>query len=440
MTALARRGWVPADSEDLVQRLAADAAGAAPADIAARIEALAVRSRALHEAESFNLNPAANVMNPRAEALLASGLGQRPSLGWPGAKYETGLQAIEEIEVLTAELAAQVFRARHAEIRAPSGAVANLMAFMALATPGDAILAPPAAIGGHVTHHAPGAAGLYGLVVHDAPVNAADYSVDPDGLRAAARRIRPRIITLGGSLNLWPHPVAEARAIADEVGAALMFDAAHLSGPIAGGAWPDPLAEGAHVMTMSAYKSLGGPPSGLIVTNEAEIAQRLDAIAFPGLTANYDAAKAAALGVTLTDWLAQGPAYAAEMRRVARAFAAALHAQGVAVHGDPARGFTGSHAFALEAGPHGGGEALARRLEAAGLLASAIGLPDGQGGTREGLRLGVNEAVRWGLDVQGAEALAALLARAATEDPATVRPDVQALRRRCRTLRFVDAA
>src|SRR5690606_34263997 len=121
------------------------------------------------------------------------------------------------------------------------------------------------------------------------------YSVDVDGLARLAREVRPKLITLGGSLNLEPHPVAEARAIADEVGAVLMFDAAHLCGMIAGGAWENPLDQGAHLMTMSTYKSLGGPSGGLVVTNDAGLAERLDAIAFPGLTANFDAGRVAAL-------------------------------------------------------------------------------------------------------------------------------------------------
>ena len=131
-----------------------------------------------------------------------------------------------------------------------------------------------------------------------------------EGDEALARRVRPALISIGGSLNLSHHPMSELRAVADEVGAVLLFDAAHLSGLIAGGAWPNPLREGAHVMTMSAYKSLAGPPSGLLLTTEADIAERVDAIAFPGLTANFDAANTAALAVTLTDWQAHGAEHA----------------------------------------------------------------------------------------------------------------------------------
>ena len=159
MPQLASRPWVPAACETYIQRLAEDAAKPS-ATVAARLGQLIDRNREIHDRDCFNLNPATNVMSPRAEAALASGIGSRPSLGYPGDKYEMGLEAIEEIEVITAELAAKVFHATYAEIRVGSGALANLYGFMALAKPGDSIIAPPGSIGGHVTHHAAGCAGL----------------------------------------------------------------------------------------------------------------------------------------------------------------------------------------------------------------------------------------------------------------------------------------
>ena len=422
MTDLAPRPWLsdPARAREEALPL--------PGDPVGRIEALARAANATHDAEAFNLNPATNVMNPRAEALLASGIGTRPSLGHPGEKYEMGLSEIEEIEIIAARLAARVFGAAHVELRVPSGAIANLMAFMALAKPGDAIIAPPAAIGGHVTHHEPGCAGLYGLAVHEGPVDASGYTIDVDALRDMARRVRPKIITLGQSLNLFPHPVAEVRAIADEVGATLMFDAAHLCGMIAGGTWANPLAEGAHVMTMSTYKSLGGPAGGLIVTNDADIARRLDAVAFPGLTANFDVAKTAALGVTLHDWVTHGPACARAMVALSRALAQAAMAEGLPVFATD-RGATESHAFALDARGFGGGQAMARRLERAGFLACGIGLPVAPvAGDMNGLRLGTPELTRRGVTPADAPAIMALFARALRDDPDGVAPETRALR------------
>ncbi|MCC6716341.1 MAG: aminotransferase class I/II-fold pyridoxal phosphate-dependent enzyme [Acetobacteraceae bacterium] len=437
MTHLARRAWVPPGCEDHVLALAGRVA-APSAAVAARIEALVARNSEIHDRDCFNLNPATNVMNPAAEAVLARGLGSRPSLGYPGDKYEMGLEAIEEIEVIAAELAAEVFGATHAEIRVASGAMANLYGFMALAKPGDAIIAPPPAMGGHVTHHAAGCAGLYGLVTHPAPVDADGYTVDLDGLRALARQVRPRIITIGGSLNLFAHPVRAIRAIADEVGAHVLFDAAHQCGIIAGGVWANPLDEGAHLMTMSTYKSLGGPAGGLIVTRDAAIAERLDRIAYPGMTANFDAAKSAALAITLLDWREHGCAYAQAMVALAQALATSLDALGVKVFAAE-RGMTTSHQFAVLAAPFGGGQAASRTLRRAGFLACGIGLPVAEvAGDLNGLRIGTPELVRRGVTSADAPALAALIAEGLRSNaPESVAPRTAALRGRFLGMHYI---
>jgi glycine hydroxymethyltransferase len=438
MTHLLRRHWLPSASEDRVQAIAQALSVAPSARVAERIEGLAAENRRIHDEQCFNLDPAANVMNPRAEALLASGMGSRPSLGYPGDKYEMGKEAIEEIEVIAAELAADVFKARFAEIRVGSGALANLYAFMALAKPGDAIIAPPASIGGHVTHHEAGCAGLYGLAIYHSPVAADGFTVDVKALAGMAQQVKPKIITIGGSLNLFPHPVREIRAVADEVGAKVLFDAAHQCGLIAGLVWPNPLAVGAHVMTMSTYKSLGGPAGGLIVTNEVEIAKRLDFIAFPGMTANFDAAKSAALAMSLLDWREQGTAYAKAMVDVAQALAAELARRGVPVF-ETSRGVTQSHQFAIRAAAYGGGQKVAKKLRKAGFLACGIGLPiDEVKGDANGLRIGTPELVRRGVTVADVPEIAALLAEAlASNDPETIAPRTAALRARFKGVHFL---
>ena len=105
---LEKRNWVPEACEARVQGIAQQTAKRSASENAARLDGLIAENRDIHERECFNLNPATNVMNPRAEAMLASGLGSRPSLGYPGDKYEMGLEAIEEIEVIAADLAAQI--------------------------------------------------------------------------------------------------------------------------------------------------------------------------------------------------------------------------------------------------------------------------------------------------------------------------------------------
>ncbi len=435
---LVRRAWVPDEVESYILGVAGDVAGSSSNAICARIDALIALNRQIHERECFNLNPATNVMNPRAEAALAAGLGSRPSLGYPGDKYEMGLEAIGEIEVIAAELAAEIFQAKYAEIRVASGAMANLYGFMATCRPGDVIIAPPASIGGHVTHHGAGCAGLYGLVVHEAPINADGYTIDLAGLRDLALRVRPKLITVGGSLNLFAHPVREVRAIADEVGAWVLFDAAHQCGIIAGRVWANPLSEGAHLMGMSTYKSLGGPAGGLIVTNDAEIARRLDAIAYPGMTANFDAGKSAALAITLLDWRDYGAAYAAKMVAVSRALARALSGMGLPVFGSE-RGFTRSHQFAIAAAGFGGGQAASKILRRAGFLACGIGLPIAAvDGDMNGLRIGTPELVRWGVTEADVPELAGLIVEGLrSNDPAGVAVRVAEMRKRFSTLHYM---
>lgn len=439
MTKLEQRYWVPPHAETYVQSLAARFAAQDADALEHDLLALVNENRAIHERDCINLNPATNVMNPKAEALLGAGLGARPSLGYPGDKYEMGLEAIEKIEVMAAQLAAQVFGARFAEIRVGSGALANLYVFMATAKPGDSIIAPPPSVGGHVTHHAAGAAGCYGLLTHPAPIDPASYTVDVEALRADALRLRPKLITMGGSLNLFAHPIRAIRAVADEIGACVLFDAAHMSGMIAGRAWQQPLEEGAHVMTMSTYKSLGGPPSGLIVTNDADIARKLDAIAYPGLTANFDAAKSAALAMTLLDWKVHGRGYAAAMAETARALAEALAAKGVPVFARKS-GMTASHQLAIEAGAFGGGQTAAKLLRQANILTCGIGLPIAPvEGDVNGLRLGTPEIVRWGMTPSDMPALASFMADVLSgkRSAQSVAPEVTAFRRRFTKLHYM---
>lgn len=438
MTVLSQRPWVPPHCDSLVQRIADETSRSSSEQINARLDQLVEQNRGIHEHDCFNLNPATNVMNPRAEAMLSAGLGSRPSLGYPGDKYEMGLEAIEEIEVIAAELCAEIFAAQYAEIRVASGAMANLYGFMAVARPGDAIIVPPASIGGHVTHHDAGCAGLYGLEIYQAPVVADGYTVDMDRLRALANKVQPKLITIGGSLNLVPHPVSDIRAIADDVKAKLLFDAAHQCGIIAAGAWPNPLTQGAHLMTMSTYKSLGGPAGGLIVSNDAEIAERLDQIAFPGMTANFDAAKSAALAITMLDWRDHGEAYGAAMVDLAKTLANALADNDLPVHGK-GFGYTQSHQFAVEAAAYGGGQAASRKLRKAGFLACGIGLPgEPVAGDMNGLRIGTPELARWGVKPEHCNKLAGLIARALkTNDPVSLADEVSAFRREFTNLHYV---
>ena len=435
---------------DLVNRryseLAAHAADLAPADRLRHIGALVEEQARWVDRECLNLNAATNVMNPYAGQLAASGIGSRPSLGLPGDKYETGLAPAEELEVMASELARRVFRCAYAETRMLSGAMANLAVFMATSRPGDIIFSLPPAAGGHATHQSFAAPGLYGLDVRPIPLLSdevtATWRVDLDALATAVQAAQPRLIILGGSLALAPYPIREVATIAHAVGARLLFDAAHLSLLVAGEAFQQPLRDGADVITGSTYKALGGPPGGLILTDDAELAARLDTIAYPGLTANNDLGRVAALAVALNDLVIYGHEYAARCVETAQALVVALSAEGFPVAGHTPT-YTVTHHVAVDARRWDGGTHAARLLEPANILATGIGLPLPElSGDQNGLRFGSQELVRWGMGPDEMPLVARLIARVLLHDePASsLRDEVTAFRRDYQQIQFTLSA
>ena len=398
-------------------------------------------TNAISIASSIGLNAGTNVMNPRAAALLGRSLGNRPSLGYPGDKYEMGMEAAGEIEVIAENLVKRLFDAPYAEIRVGSGALANLYAFMATAKPGDRIMAFTGEMGGHVTHHKAGAAGLYGLETHPVPFDADHMTIDLERLRKDAKQLQPKLITVAGSLCLYPYPVREVREIADEIGAFVLYDAAHMAGIIAGQRFQKPLAEGAHLMTMSTYKAFGGPPSGLVLTTEPELARRLDEIAYPGMTANFDLGKTAALAISTMDLIAHGKAYADQCIRNAQALGQALSNQGIAVHRTEGREVTTeSHHLALHSAPYGGGQTASKHLATANILLCGIGLPlPPVEGDLNGIRIGTQEVTRFGMREDAMGEIAGLMKRVMIdrEDPASVKTDVMGFRRQYQEMTFI---
>jgi glycine hydroxymethyltransferase len=436
---IATKPWLPADC---VRRIA-EIEKLLPVDldaVEARVMALVADHERHMDRQSIGLNAGTNVMNPRAAALMARSLGNRPSLGHPGDKYEMGMEHAEAIEVIAEDLAKRLFGAPYAELRVASGAMANLYCFMATARPGERIMAFGPEAGGHVTHHKAGAAGLYGIETHPVPFDGARMTVDLDRLRAEAKRLRPKLITVAGSLCLFPYPVREIREIADEIEAYVLYDAAHMAGMIAGGRFQAPLVEGAHLMTMSTYKAFGGPPAGLILTTDARLAERLDRIAYPGMTANFDLGKTAALAISILDLLAHRAAYADQCIRNAQALGRALEAEGLPVHGVEGRGHTESHHLALRAAPFGGGQAAAKRLAQANILLCGIGLPlPPVEGDLNGIRIGTQEVTRLGMREDDMAQVGGFVGRFLVkgESAETLRRDVIAFRRAYQRLHFV---
>lgn len=388
----------------------------------------------------INLYPGTNIMSPIVTDLLGSSVASRASEGHPGSKYQTGLQWVEEAEVMASELIRRVFGATYAEVRALSGSMANMAVLNGLTEPGDPIFSLTTAAGAHISHGKAGAAGYRRLEIHPIPYDPQEWRIDLDKLRDEVRAVKPRMIILGASLILFSYPVEAIRALADEVGAILMYDAAHVAGMIAGGQWQNPLKEGAHVMTASTYKSFGGPPGGIVLTNDAEIARKADHAVFPGMTANFHTNRMAPLAVAAAEMMAFGEVYAQQCAENAQALASAFVRSGLTPAGR-ARGYSAGHMLALDVRENGGGKHAATALEDAHLICNMNLLPwDTLKDLRDpsGLRLAVHEVTRWGMGTAEMERIADLFHRVLVEGESAedVRPDVLALKSQHSTLHY----
>jgi glycine hydroxymethyltransferase len=222
-----------------------------------------------------------NFTSPAVLRATGTVLTNKYSEGYPGKRYYGGNEVIDEVEDLARERAKSLFGAEYANVQPHSGANANLAAYMALLEPGDTVLGLRLDQGGHLTHGSPvNASGrLYNFVSYG--VTPSDERIDLDQVRDLALEHRPKLIVTGATAYARIIDPAPFRAIADEVGALFMFDAAHIAGLIAGDAHPSPVPD-ADVVTFTTHKTLRGPRGGAILA-KAEIGEKFDKSVFPGL-------------------------------------------------------------------------------------------------------------------------------------------------------------
>jgi glycine hydroxymethyltransferase len=243
-----------------------------------------------------------NIVSKAVLEAAGSVLTNKYAEGYPGRRYYGGCQYVDIAEQLAIERAKQLFGCGFANVQPSSGSQANQGVFMALAKPGDTILGLSLAAGGHLTHGSPvNQSGKWFKAVSYG-VRRQDHRIDMDEVRSLAKANSPRIIIAGGSAYPRNIDFAAFRSVADEVGAFLMVDMAHFAGLVAGGASPSPIPH-AHVVTTTTHKTLRGPRGGMILTNDADIAKKIDSAIFPGIQGgplmHVIAAKAAALGEAL---------------------------------------------------------------------------------------------------------------------------------------------
>ena len=222
--------------------------------------------------------------------------------GLPGRRYYGGCQFVDVAESLAIERVTKLFGCRFANVQAHSGASANVAAFLALMRPGDTFLGLSLAAGGHLTHGSP--VNLSGRWFKPVPymVRPDDHRIDYEQMRKLAQEHRPKVIIAGGSAYPRIIDFRRCREIADEVGAYVMVDMAHFAGLVAGGVHPSPFPH-AHVVTSTTHKTLRGPRGGFILTDDEELAKKINSAIFPGLQGgplmHVVAAKAVAFGEAL---------------------------------------------------------------------------------------------------------------------------------------------
>ena len=372
-----------------------------------------------------------NLMSRKARLLAASDLAHRYAEGVVGHRFYQGCRYIDLIEAKTIELAKDLFRAEHVNVQPTSGVNANIAAFFALAKPGDTIMSLDVPQGGHISHVRYSAAGVRGLCVIPHPFDSEIMNIDSDRMAAMIRDKKPRIVLLGGSLFLFPHPVKEASDAASEVGATVVYDGAHVLGLIAGKRFQDPLREGADVVTGSTHKTFPGPQGAIIFCKE-EQREKIDEAVFPGTVSNHHLHHLAGLGVSLAEMIEFGEDYASDVIANAKSLAQSLYERGFDVLCEP-YGFTESHQVAVNVTKAGGSTEIATRLEEANIIVNKNLLPgDPVSVTVEpsGIRIGTQELTRIGMGASEMEVIAEFFKRIVFdhESPESVRSDVVELK------------
>jgi len=297
--------------------------------------------------EEIELIASENMVSRAVLETAGSVLTNKYAEGYPGNRYYGGCQHMDEAETLAIERAKKLFKCRFANVQSHSGSTANQAAFLALMKPGDTFMGLSLAAGGHLTHGAP--VNLSGKWFKVVPygVRRQDHRIDMDEVAALAREHEPRVIVVGGSAYPRVIDFAGFRAIADEVGAYLMVDMAHFAGLVAGGVHPSPFPH-AHVVTSTTHKTLRGPRGAMILSNEEDLAKKINSAVFPvlqgGPLMHIIDAKAVAFGEALRP---EFRAYARAVVENAKALGEVLNAAGY----DLVSGGTDTHLLLVDLRP-----------------------------------------------------------------------------------------
>ena len=333
----------------------------------------AVEDELRRQRSSIELIASENFVSPAVMEAVGSPLTNKYAEGLPGKRYYGGCWAVDEVESLARDRACRLFGSAHANVQPHSGAQANYAALSSLANPGDKIMGMALDNGGHLTHGSPAnfSGRLYEVVSYG--VDPQTERIDYDAVAALAEAERPRVVIAGASA--YPRLIDFERfaRIARSVGAALMVDMAHIAGLVATGRHPSPVPH-ADVVTSTTHKTLRGPRGGLILSNDDELARRLDSAVFPGSQGgpleHVIAGKAVAFGEALRPDFA---AYADAVLANARALGRGMESRGLRL----VSGGTDNHLLLVDLTPAGDvtGRDAERALDEVGITVNKNTIP-----------------------------------------------------------------
>jgi glycine hydroxymethyltransferase len=373
-----------------------------------------VKAHEKWRSECINLIASENMSSRTMDRVVGSGFMHKYAEGWPENRYYQGCLYVDKAELQGNSYFYQLFNPDYVDLRPISGATANIAMFFGLTRPGDTILSLNTSTGGHITHAQFGAAGLRGLQVLTFPYDHREMNIDVDETKKVIREKKPSLIVFGASLFLFPHPVKEVRAAAEDAGSLVVYDAAHVLGLIAGKKFQSPFEEGAKIITGSTHKTFPGPQGGVIMIKgiDQKRAANLQWAIFPGVMSNHHLHHMAAKGITAAEMLVHGEAYAAQTIKNAKALAQALHEEGFFVVAEH-KGFTESHQVVLDFKDFIGKWA-AQTLEKANIITNKNLLPWDpveNSDNPSGMRLGTQEMTRMGMKESEMKYIAELFRR-----------------------------
>ena len=329
-------------------------------------------SELLRQHDEIELIASENYVSRAVLEAAGSVLTNKYAEGYPGKRYYGGCQVVDIAEELAIKRAKELFNCEFANVQPHSGSQANQGVFLALLKPGETILGMGIDMGGHLTHGAaPNMSGKWFNAVHYGVRRDTGY-IDYEQVEQLAKEHKPRLIIAGGSAYARVIDFKRFREIADSVGALLLVDMAHFAGLVAGGAHPSPFPH-AHIATTTTHKTLRGPRGALILTNDGDLAKKINSAIFPGLQGgplmHIIAAKAVAFGEALRP---EFKAYAKAVVENAKALGESLKAGGV----DLVSGGTDTHLLLVDLRPKGlTGKAVEAALGRAHITVNKNGVP-----------------------------------------------------------------